>query len=88
MLRRRYDDQTDNKVEHKATYIEWLLYEVDRGLRRTLQGSSSWGDPVHYLYQRTEVDDLVPSPDDGTIVVKHGDLNAWNVIVNEEGLSG
>jgi hypothetical protein len=71
-----------------VTYREWLRNEVDRGLRRTLQGTSSWGDPIYYLYQRMEIDDLVPSPDDGATAIKHGDLNAWNVIVSEKGLSG
>jgi RIO-like serine/threonine protein kinase len=35
-----------------------------------------------------KIDDLVPYPDDGVTAVKHGDLNAWNVIVSERGLSG
>ncbi len=34
------------------------------------------------------IDDLVPTGDDGATAIKHGDLNAWNVIVNDRGLSG
>lgn len=64
------------------SYKEWLRNEVDRGLRRTLQGTSKWGDPIHYLYRRMKIDDLVPSPDDGPTAIKHGDLNAWNIIVS------
>lgn len=70
------------------TYREWLRNAVDRGLCRTLQGTSAWGNPIYYLYQRMKIDDLVPSPDDGATGIKHGDLNAWNVIVSEKGLSG
>ncbi|RDL37245.1 uncharacterized protein BP5553_04678 [Venustampulla echinocandica] len=46
------------------------------------------GDPIYYLYRRVKIDDLVPYPDDGVAIVKHGDLNAWNVVVSERGLSG
>ncbi|KAL2755014.1 hypothetical protein ACRALDRAFT_211681 [Sodiomyces alcalophilus JCM 7366] len=69
--------------ERRITYREWLLKEVDRGLRRTLQGSSSWGNPTHYLYRRSKIDELIPYPDNGRPVVKHGDLNAWNIIVSK-----
>ena len=32
--------------------------------------------------------DLVPNDDDGSTAIKHGDLNAMNVIVNDKGFSG
>lgn len=72
------------------SYKKWLQDEVDRGLRRTLKGTSSWGDPIHYLRRRMKIDDLVPPQDtgSGSAVVRHGDLNAWNVIVQESGLAG
>lgn len=69
-------------------YRDWLRNEVDRGLRRSLEGTSSWGNPIHYLQRRVRITDLVPSPDNGLIAIKHGDLNAWNVIITESGLSG
>lgn len=31
---------------------------------------------------------LLPNDDDGSTAIKHGDLNAMNVIVNDKGLSG
>lgn len=35
------------------------------------------------------VDHIVASiHDDGSLAVKHGDLNAWNVIIHENELSG
>ena len=70
------------------TYRELLRNEVDKGLRRALEGNSAWGDPIYYLYRRVKIDDLVPYPDDGVTAVKHGDLNAWNVVVSEGGLTG
>jgi hypothetical protein len=70
------------------TYRKLLRNEVDQGLLRTLEGNSAWGDPIHSLYRRVKIDDLVPYPDDGVATLKHGDLNAWNMIVNERGLSG
>jgi hypothetical protein len=88
LLGKRQNNHADKSSEGKVTYREWLLNEVNRGLRRTLQGTSAWGDPIYYLYQRMEIDDLVPRPDDGTFRIKHGDLNAWNVIVSEQGLLG
>jgi hypothetical protein len=70
------------------TYRKFLRNEVDKALLRTLEGNSAWGDSIHYLYRRVKIDDLVPYPDDGVTTLKHGDLNAWNVVVNERGLSG
>lgn len=41
------------------------------------------------VLQPRPVDHIVASiPDDGRVAVKHGDFNAWNVIVSEDGLSG
>ena len=80
-------NQTDWSSGSGITYREWLREEVDRGLWRTLQGTANWGDPIHYLNRRSKIDELVPDPDDGTLVIRHGDLSALNVIVNEEGLS-
>ncbi|KZF19222.1 hypothetical protein L228DRAFT_241891 [Xylona heveae TC161] len=83
--------QVTQGTEHMPTYREYLQNEVDRGLRRTLNGTSSWGHPMYYLYQRVKIDSLVPRPENAPIVatgIKHGDLNAWNVIVDKKGLSG
>lgn len=61
---------------------------MDRGLRRVLQGTSSWGNAIHYLQRRIKIRELVPESDHGLVTVKHGDMNAWNVIIMESGLSG
>ena len=58
------------------TYRELLRNEVDKGLRRTLEGNSAWGDLIYYLYRRVKIDDVVLYPDDGVTAVKHRDLNA------------
>ncbi|KAE9377630.1 hypothetical protein N431DRAFT_541317 [Stipitochalara longipes BDJ] len=80
--------QDTQGTKHKMTYRKLLRNEVDRGLLRALEGNSACGDPIHYLYRRVKIDDLVPYPDDGIAILKHGDLNAWNVVANERGLSG
>ncbi|WEW59312.1 hypothetical protein PRK78_004781 [Emydomyces testavorans] len=74
------DVQLPDGLGCKITYRDYLRKEVDRGLLRTLKGTATWGDPIHYLYRRMEIDGLVPSRDDGATAIKHGDLNAWNVI--------
>lgn len=84
-----FDWAEQQSAERKRSYRDWLQHEVDRGLRRALQGNTSWGDPFYCLYRRMAVDHIVASiPDDGRVAVKHGDLIAWNVIVSEDGLSG
>lgn len=37
-----------------------------------------------------KIDDMVSTlpQDTGFVAIKHGDLNAWNVIITENGLSG
>src|ERR1700685_1604932 len=53
------------------TYRKLLRNEVDKRLLRALEGNSAWGDPIHYLYRRVKIDDLVPYPDDGVAILKH-----------------
>lgn len=41
------------------SYSDWLRDEVDRGSSRTLEGTSSWGDPIHFLQRRQKIIDLL-----------------------------
>lgn len=92
----RFSDSTQESVfanrntGHENLYRDWLRKEVDRGLGRALEGTSAWASPhaIQYLQRRMMIGDLVPSPDNGLVAIRHGDLNAWNVIVTEHGLSG
>lgn len=69
------------------TYCDWLQDEVDKGLRRSLQGAG-WGDPIHFLHRRMIIHNHVPEKDDTATAPKHGDLNAWNVLVDTSGFTG
>ncbi|KAG9228154.1 hypothetical protein BJ875DRAFT_528295 [Amylocarpus encephaloides] len=80
-------EETQHTQEYKMTYRKLLQSEVNKGLIRALEGNSAWGDPIYYLHRRVRIDSLIPYPDDGVATVKHRDLNAWNVVVNERGLS-
>ncbi|KAI0098289.1 kinase-like domain-containing protein [Nemania sp. FL0031] len=70
-----------------CTYRTWLVEEVDKGLRRSL-GDSGWGDPIHFLHRRTMIRHIVPDHGNTMTALKHGDLNAWNVLVDETGFTG
>lgn len=70
-----------------TTYRDWLLDEVDKAICRALR-SSGWGDPVHLFHRRAKVDGLLPRHGNVGIAIKHGDMNALNVLVNEDGLAG
>ncbi|KAL5935454.1 hypothetical protein ACKVV7_000208 [Pyricularia oryzae] len=78
---------SDMPLSVPITYKAWLINEVDKGLRRSLN-NSGWGDPAHFLHRRTIVHQMVPDDDNSLMVLKHGDLNAWNILVNEMGLTG
>lgn len=43
---------------------------------------------MYYLYRRSKIGKLVSDLDDDHFIIKHGDLNAWNIIVSHDGLSG
>nr|POE54898.1 hypothetical protein CFP56_64571 [Quercus suber] len=74
--------------EPAKTYKEWLIDEVDSAIRRSLH-NDGWGDPFHYVQRRARVGELLPlRADDGRLRVKHGDMNALNILVNDGELSG
>ncbi|KAE8133900.1 hypothetical protein BDV38DRAFT_286376 [Aspergillus pseudotamarii] len=41
--------------EQKPRYSTWLTKSLDRGLRRTLIGTATWGDPIDYLIMRSMI---------------------------------
>jgi hypothetical protein len=70
-----------------STYRDWLLEEVNKAICRALR-SEGWGDPVHLLRRRALIDEMLPSQGSVGMAIKHGDLNALNVLVNDDGLTG
>ncbi|PNS17088.1 hypothetical protein CAC42_3658 [Sphaceloma murrayae] len=71
------------------SYRDWLTDEVDKGLSRSLkQNDGRWGDPLSFLLRRTLVDSDCFQIEDRGWLVRHGDMNAWNVIVDEDGFAG
>ncbi|KAF4547012.1 Hypothetical protein D9617_70g089290 [Elsinoe fawcettii] len=71
------------------SYEDWLRKEVDYAFLRALRSTDgSWGDPMSFLFRRSIIQSLTCSPEDSFMVVRHGDMNAWNVIVNGLHLTG
>jgi len=68
-------------------YRDWLLDEVDLVIRRSTQ-NPSWALPMRFLQRRALVDGLIPHQRDLGLAIRHGDLNACNVLVNRDKLSG
>lgn len=63
------------------------MAEVDKGIRRSLT-NTGWGDPIHFLSRRAKIDSIVPVSDDTALAIRHAYLNAWDIIVNDNGISG
>ncbi|KAG6040383.1 hypothetical protein E4U41_000704 [Claviceps citrina] len=61
---------------------------LDMAFRRSLPANSGWGDPLSFLYRRRSMRLIVPELNCPDMVVRHGDLNSYNILVNEDGLSG
>ncbi|KAK2601559.1 hypothetical protein QQS21_004877 [Conoideocrella luteorostrata] len=76
-----------NQVCSKS-YREWLRDEIDKAFLRSLPESSGWGDPLTFLYRRANMESVIAVGNCVKVAVRHGDLNAWNIIVDEEGISG
>ncbi|KAK3045707.1 hypothetical protein LTR09_012741 [Extremus antarcticus] len=70
-----------------VTYKDWLLEEVDKAICRSMQ-SSGWGHPISFVLRRAILDSLVPREDCPWRAVRHGDMSALNVLMNDDGLSG
>lgn len=70
------------------TYCEWLTKEVDKAIYRSIENFPSWGDPRHFLSRRAQLIELVPSADNTITAIKHGDMNAWNTLIDKGNLSG
>jgi aminoglycoside phosphotransferase (APT) family kinase protein len=49
---------------------------------------SDWGNPIYFLQRRAWAREMVPIQTDLRLVIRHGDLNALNVLVKEDELTG
>jgi len=78
------DTLTDDS---KPSYQDWLLDEVDMAICRSIR-NLGWGDPIHFLRRRLRIKDVVPSQGVSRLAIKHGDMNALNVLVHHGELSG
>lgn len=71
--------------EKSCLYSLWLTKSLDRGLRRTLRGSARWGNAIDYLMMRSMIPDYSSEFDKyAGIGFTHGDLNAHNIMRNDE----
>jgi hypothetical protein len=69
-----------------SSYAAWLYDSIDRGLRRTIQKTANWGDPIDYLIQRSSISKYSRnSRDEQGYAFRHGDLNAHNILVDAHG---
>lgn len=68
-----------------SSYSTWLTSSLDRALRRTLAGTARWGgNAVDYLIMRSMIPDNAKVDECTELGFAHGDLNAYNVMVDEE----
>ncbi|CAI7663133.1 unnamed protein product [Penicillium palitans] len=72
-------------AEQNYLYSAWLTKSLDRGLRRTLNGTAIWGNAVDYLIMRSMIPDYAAEFDKYTgIGFAHGDLNASNIMKSDD----
>ncbi|KAJ0423338.1 hypothetical protein BJY00DRAFT_279031 [Aspergillus carlsbadensis] len=71
--------------EKSCSYSTWLTESLDRGLRRTLNGTARWGDAINYLIMRSMIPDYAAEYDElSGVGFTHGDLNAHNIMTSDE----
>lgn len=71
--------------EKSCLYSVWLTESLDRGLRRTLSGTARWGNAVDYLIMRSMIPIYAAEFDKhADLGFTHGDLNAHNIMKNDE----
>jgi hypothetical protein len=71
--------------EKSCLYSLWLTESLDRGLRRTLRGTARWGNAINYLIMRSMILNYAAEFDRyAGIGFTHGDLNAHNIMKNDE----
>jgi hypothetical protein len=74
----------DLSLTQNSPYSVWFTQSLDRGLRRTLNGTARWGDPVDYLMMRSMIPEYTTGLNKYTAIgFLHGDLNAFNVTRDE-----
>jgi len=71
----------------EMNYHDWLLHEVDQAICRSIR-NPGWGHPINFLRRRLRVKDVVPCQGIPRLAIKHGDMNALNVLVHRGELSG
>lgn len=69
--------------DKKGLYSAWLTESLDRGLKRTLNGSSRWGNAVGYLIMRSMIPEYAGFDKYPAIGFDHGDLNAYNIMTDD-----
>lgn len=75
----------DLSSTQSSSYSVWLSQSLDRGLRRTLNGTARWGDPIDYLIMRSMIPEYTVGLDKYTAIgFSHGDLNTFNVMRDED----
>lgn len=72
----------------KGLYSTWLTESLDRGLRRTLNGTARWGNAVDYLIMRSMIPKYAEFDKYPAIGFDHGDLNAYNIMTDDFHLTG
>jgi hypothetical protein len=70
--------------EQTSLYSAWLTESLDRGLRRTLNGTARWGDAIDYLIMRSMIPKFVEFDEYIGVGFAHGDLNAHNIMINDD----
>lgn len=72
-------------AEKNCLYSVWLMKSLDRGLRRTLNGTARWGNAIDYLIMRSMIPNYAAEFDKYTgIGFTHGDLNAHNIMKSDD----
>ncbi|KAJ6131133.1 hypothetical protein N7523_001593 [Penicillium sp. IBT 18751x] len=68
----------------KGSYTRWLTESLDRGLKRTLNGTGRWGNASDHLIMRSMIPEYADLDLYTEIGFDHGDLNAYNVLIGED----
>jgi len=71
-----------------TSYREWLCDEIDKAIYRSLPSTSGWGDPLSFLYRRANIGLVTAEQNCSVLAARHGDLNACNILIDEDSVTG
>ncbi|CDM30461.1 unnamed protein product [Penicillium roqueforti FM164] len=70
----------DLTIVQPCLYSDWLTESLDRGIRRTLNGTAKWGNAIDYLIMRSMIPGYAVRFDQYTGTCMH--ITSWKMMTS------